>query len=433
MKKVLVITYYWPPSGGAGVQRWLKFVKYLRNYGWEPIIYTPENPEAPAVDYSLEKDIPENLTVIKTKIWEPYSVYKKFIGQKQDEKVKAGFLTEKRKPSLAENFSIWIRGNFFIPDARKFWIKPSVKFLTNYLRENPVDAMATTGPPHSMHMIGLGVKKNLGIPWLADFRDPWTNIDFYDQLKLSKMANNKHHKLERFVLQNADSITVISNRMAKNFERIIKRHYEVITNGFDEDDALLQANMEKDRKFSIVYIGSINNARNPIPLWKTLKSIIKENSEFEKNLEIKLVGPVDFSVKEDIKTFGLDKFITYINYIPHNKIATLQKRSQILLLLINNTPNAKMVVTGKLFEYIASGTPILCIGPEDGDAADIINETKSGIVIEFDDIEKLKKSIIILYKKFKQNELNIDNGNISKYSRKNLTKELSKILNDITP
>ncbi|MBE9481851.1 MAG: glycosyl transferase family 1, partial [Bacteroidetes bacterium] len=175
MKKVLIITYYWPPSGGAGVQRWLKFVKYLREFGWEPIVYTPENPEAPDIDNSLEKDIPDNLTVIKRKIWEPYTAYKKFIGQEKEQKINAGFLSENKKPKLSENISVWIRGNFFIPDARKFWIKPSVKFLTNYLKNNPVDAMISSGPPHSMHMIALGLKQRLGIPWLADFRDPWTN------------------------------------------------------------------------------------------------------------------------------------------------------------------------------------------------------------------------------------------------------------------
>ena len=238
MKKVLIITYYWPPSGGAGVQRWLKFVKYLREFGWEPVVYTPENPEAPAIDMSLEKDIPENLTVIKTKIWEPYSVYKKLVGIKPEEKIKAGFLSENKKPSLIENISVKIRGNFFIPDARKFWIKPSIKFLTKYLKDNPVDAIVSTGPPHSMHMIALGLKKKLNIPWLADFRDPWTNIDFYEELNLSASADKKHHQMEKSVLENADTVSVISRTMAVDFKRLYNRHYEVITNGFDEDDII---------------------------------------------------------------------------------------------------------------------------------------------------------------------------------------------------
>ena len=219
MKKVLIITYYWPPSGGAGVQRWLKFVKYLREFGWEPIVYTPENPEAPAVDESLLKDIPKNLTAIKRPIWEPYNLYKNFIGQKKDERINAGFLTEKKKPGLAEKISVWVRGNWFIPDARKLWITPSIKFLSDYLKRNPVDAIVSTGPPHSMHLIALGLKKKLNLPWLADFRDPWTNIDFYDKLMLTKASDVKHKKMELDVLKNANIITAIGWSMADDLKK----------------------------------------------------------------------------------------------------------------------------------------------------------------------------------------------------------------------
>ncbi|NTW26696.1 MAG: glycosyltransferase family 4 protein, partial [Lentimicrobium sp.] len=187
-RRVLIISYYWPPSGGAGVQRWLKFVKYLRESGWEPVVYVPENPEYPAIDESLAKDIPDGIEIIKTPIWEPYSFYKKLIGAGKGERINAGFLSEKKRPGLTEQFSIWLRGNFFIPDARKFWIRPSISFLTRYLEKHPVDAIVSTGPPHSMHMIALGVKKRTGLPWLADFRDPWTNIDFYHELMLTTWA-----------------------------------------------------------------------------------------------------------------------------------------------------------------------------------------------------------------------------------------------------
>ncbi len=431
MKKVLVITYYWPPSGGAGVQRWLKFVKYLRNFGWEPVVYTPENPEAPAVDESLLKDVPQNLTVLKTKIWEPYSVYKKFAGIKSGDKIKTGFLSEKKKPSLIEKLSIRIRGNFFIPDARKFWIKPSIKYLTKYLNENPVDAIVSTGPPHSMHMIALGLKKKLNIPWLADFRDPWTNIDFYDQLKLSAKADKKHHDLEKKVLEEADIITVISETMATDFEACVKREYSVITNGFDEDDHMSAGDVKKDSKFSLVYIGSMNKARNPVSLWKALDEILSADYDFKNDFEMKLIGQIDFSVKNDIEKYGIEKFVTYKEYIGHDEIIRIQMQAGLLLLVINKTPNAKMVVTGKLFEYMASGTPILCIGPEDGDAAKIIRETKSGFVSGFENVEKLKNDILICYTRFKSGMLEAEKENIDKYSRKNLTKKISVLLDSL--
>jgi len=431
MRKVLVITYYWPPSGGAGVQRWLKFVKYLRDFGWEPVIYTPENPEAPAIDYSLQKDIPENLTVIKRRIWEPYSLYKRITGLKQDEKIKAGFLSEKKKPSFAENLAVRIRGNLFIPDARKFWIKPSVKFLTEYLKENPVDAIVSTGPPHSMHMIALGIKKRLNIPWLADFRDPWTNIDFYGELKLLKVADKKHHQMEKSVLIKSDAVSVISRTMAIDFNRLVNRQYEVITNGFDEDDIISFPENEKDEKFSIVHIGSMNHARNPIVLWRALSELLKENVELKNDIEIKLVGPVDISVKGFIEKYKLDDFVTYIEYLPHNESVILQKKAQVLLLVINNTPNANMVVTGKLFEYIASGTPILCIGPENGDAAEIIRNTETGLISGFDDVEKMKINIFEYYYKFKDGSLDTKSAGLMNFSRKNLTKKIVGLLDRI--
>ena len=219
-KKVLIVTYYWPPSGGAGVQRWLKFVKYLRDFGWEPIVYTPENPEYPSEDYSLYKDIPEGVEVIKTPIWEPYNIYRNLFGKK-GQKINAGFISETKKSGWKERLSIWIRGNFLIPDPRLFWVKPSIKYLKEYLEHNPVEAIVTTGPPHSMHMIGLGLKKlHPDVPWIADFRDPWTNIDFYKELNLTYLADKRHHQLEKQVIQSADCVVVVSNDMVDEFSRL---------------------------------------------------------------------------------------------------------------------------------------------------------------------------------------------------------------------
>ena len=212
-RRVLIITYYWPPKGGSGVQRWLKFSKYLRTFGYEPVVFTALEGEAPLWDESFNKDVAENMEVIKVPFWEPYGFYKKFIGKKKTEKIETGFLRENKRPKLTESLSVWIRGNLFIPDARKYWIKPSVKYLNNYLKNNPVDAMVSTGPPHSTHMIAMALKKKANIPWVADFRDPWTKIDFYRQLKLTRWADKKHKRLEKEVLTQADKgrITLASS------------------------------------------------------------------------------------------------------------------------------------------------------------------------------------------------------------------------------
>jgi len=429
MKKVLIITYYWPPSGGAGVQRWLKFVKYLREFGWEPIIFTPENPEIPASDTSLEKDIPIGTTIIKTPIWEPYSAYKKFVGRKKDDKIKTGFLAEKETPSVTENISVWIRGNLFIPDARKFWVRPSIKNLSSYLKENPVDVLISTGPPHSMHLIALGLKQKMNIPWLADFRDPWTNIDFYDDLKLTLRSDRKHHKLEKQVVETANRVLVIGNGMAEDLRNIHHRNYDIITNGYDELQAEKAA--ELDASFSIAHIGSMVRTRNPEIFWKALSEIVIENKTFSGDLEIKLIGQIDISVRQSIQSYKLEEFVTYTEYLSHDDVRKVQSQSQVLLLLIINTPNAKLVVTGKIFEYLNSGRPILCVGPKDGDAAHILSETQTGHTVDYNDVEDLKNTIVEYYKQYKMGILKSNGVGLKKYSRKNLTKRLAEILDEI--
>ena len=425
-KKVLIITYYWPPSGGAGVQRWLKFVKYLREFGWEPVIYTPENAEMPSLDNSLIKDVPEGLDVLKTPIWEPYDAYKKLVGQKKEEKINSGFLSENKKPKITEKLAVWVRGNFFIPDARKYWIKPSVKYLKNYLKENPVDAIISTGPPHSMHLIAKELKKSLNVKWLADFRDPWTNIDFYKDLMLSKTADKKHKRLEKEVLQEADVVLSIGNTMGKELTDLGAKRSEVITNGYD-----IEKNLEEvalDEKFSIAHIGTMTKSRNPEVLWKVLSILIDNNEVFKNRLEIKLVGKVDISVMESIEKYNLLDYVRKIEYLPHDEVIIEQRKSHLLLLVVNDTPNAKGILTGKFFEYMSSGRPTLCIGPNDGDVAEIIRETEAGSVFESKDGDDLEKYIL---DSFEEKNVFKTNDFINKYSRRELTKKLASVLDSL--
>ncbi len=435
MKKVLIITYYWPPSGGAGVQRWLKFVKYLKQFEWEPIVYTVENGEMPEIDHSLEKDIPSGTTILKQPIWEPYQAYKTLIGQKKSEKINAAFLNEsKKKKSILNDLAIWVRGNLFIPDARKFWIKPSIAYLTEYLKSNKVDAIISSGPPHSMHLIAKGLKKKFPqLKWIADFRDPWTNIDFYKDLKLSAMADRKHKQLEKEVLSMADRVISVGKTMSDELCAINNipaqnTKFSVICNGYDEED-LQQGHVIKDQKFSIAHIGTLVKSRNPEGLWQVLSDLTKTNHAFQDLLEIKLVGKLDISVVESLEKYGLMPYVRKIEYLPHNEVIIEQQRSKVNLLLVNNTPNAKGILTGKFFEYLSAGAPILAIGPTNGDLAEILNETKAGYISDFNDRENLKKNILLLFENATPER---DTEAIKKYSRRNLTKKLTEILNELT-
>lgn len=430
MKKVLIITYYWIPSGGAGVQRWVKFTKYLRNFGCEPVIYTPENPEYPSVDNSFENDIPDDVQIIKKPIWEPYNIYRNLTGRK-GERINAGFISENKKQSFKDKLSIWIRGNFLIPDPRKYWIRPSVKFLSGFIKENNIDTVITTGPPHSMHMIGLGLKrKNSSLKWIADFRDPWTNIDFYKDLNLTFIADAVHHKFERNVIKEADAVLVVSNGMYNDYVSLKPKQIHVIPNGYDESDVAIN-NVLLDKKFTISHIGTLNAARNPKVLWTVLSDLCQEKIDFQKDLLIQLVGKIDYSVLEDIQNNELQNNLLKIEYLSHADAIKKQQESQLLLLLINNTLNAKGILTGKFYEYLAARRPILAIGPTDGDAARVLKESGAGEMVDFNDYNFLKKVLLDFYKKYKDGQLLVASNAVDRFSRRSLTGDLVNILNKL--
>ena len=422
-KKVLIITYYWPPSGGSGVQRWLKFSKYLRDFNIEPVIYTIDNPSYPIKDTSLESEVPLGLEVLKQPIFEPNSLLSIFGNNKKKES--AGFLNP--NPTLLGRFFQYVRANYFIPDARKFWIKPSVKFLSNYLKNNEIEVVITTGPPHSMHIIGLALRDKFKIKWISDFRDPWTEIDYFQQLPLTKKANKKHHQLEQEVLEKSDMVIVVGETMKKKFLKH-NHNIEVLTNGFDSYENSLT--IELDSNFSITHVGLMNADRNPTILWEVLYEISSENIDFKNNLRIKFIGKIDDTVIQDIQVFN-PKNIVRIPYLDHEEVRKYQASSQVLLLSINHVPSAKGIITGKIFEYLQAKRPILGIGPEDGDAAAILKKTNAGNIVGFNNKVELKAAVLKLYKDFKEEKLFVKSINIEQFHRKNITRQLAQVIKKV--
>ena len=422
-KKVLIITYYWPPSGGSGVQRWLKFSKYLRDFNIEPVIYTVDNPSYPIKDTSLESEIPLGLEVLKQPIFEPNSFLSIFGNNKKKES--AGFLNP--NPTLLGRFFQYVRANYFIPDARKFWIKPSVKFLSNYLNNNEIDVVITTGPPHSIHIIGLALRDKFKIKWISDFRDPWTEIDYFQQLPLTKKANKKHHQLEQEVLEKSDMVIVVGETMKKKFLKH-NHNIEVLTNGFDSYENSLT--IELDSNFSITHVGLMNADRNPTILWEVLYEISSENIDFKNNLRIKFIGKIDDTVIQDIQVFNTNNIVR-IPYLDHDEVRKYQASSQVLLLSINHVPSAKGIITGKIFEYLQAKRPILGIGPEDGDAAAILKKTNAGNIVGFNNKVELKAAVLKLYKDFKEEKLFVKSTNIEQFHRKNITRQLAQVIKKV--
>lgn len=431
-KKVLIITYYWPPSGGSGVQRWVKFTKYLRDFGWEPVIYTPSNPEFPAIDQSLVNDIPTDVTILKQPISEPYALYKKIVGLKPDEQLGAGLMQTGKEKSFLKNVSIWIRGNIFIPDARRFWIRPSVRFLKEYLRQHKMDAMVSTGPPHSMHLIAKKVAQKTNIPWLADFRDPWTNIDFFEDLKPSALARWIHHKLEASVLKAAHRIVVVSPTMQEEFREITSTPVALITNGYDSED-FTPTPYIRNEVFTMVHVGMMTASRNPEILWEVLSELKNEVSGFGKKFKLHLIGKTDSAVIQTVNLFKLNDVVEFTDYIPHSEIVRIQQQTEVLLLIINNTPNAALILTGKMFEYLAARRPIICISPVLGDTHAILENSGAGKVILYNEKDTLKNEILRAFRDWESGKnihLDFKSGH---YSRRALTGKLADELNNITP
>jgi len=422
--RALLITYYWPPAGGSGVQRWLYFTKYLMEMGLEMVIYTPENPEYALVDQNLAAEVPNDLEVIKTKIIEPNQILAKIKGSKKQES--AGFLNP--NPGFLERQLQFIRANYFIPDARQLWVKPSIDFLTDYLVKNPVDVVISSGPPHSMHLIGLALKEKVGLKWIADFRDPWLDIDYFHQLPLTKKSKKKHAALEMEVAKKADLILVVGKSM-KEYYAQFNKNTEVISNGFVFKNSNIDAQL--DTSFSLTHVGLMNADRNPEMLWEVLGELLIEDEEFAKDLSINLIGKVDVRVKEQIKKNKLEKLTTYVDYLPHDEVIKSQNSAQVLLLPVNQVPFAKGIITGKVFEYLQSSRPILAIAPKGGDLAEIIDETQSGVVVDFHEKQKLREEILSFYTKYKEQNLRIESKNIEQYNRQKIAMKLNDLLKKI--
>jgi glycosyltransferase involved in cell wall biosynthesis len=426
MKKALIVTYYWPPAGGPGVQRWLKFVTYLRDFDIEPVVYIPENPGYPLLDKSLVAEIPTGIRILKQPIFEPYKVAEIF--SKGDSKtISSGIIAKEQEQSAIQKLMLFVRGNFFIPDARKFWVKPSVNYLKSVLEKEMFDVLITTGPPHSLHLIGLELQKNLNIKWIADFRDPWTEIGYHKKLKLTQSSRQKHVNLESEVLNKADHIITTSHTTKAEFESKTTRPIRVITNGFDN----LQEGISNSEYFEISHIGSLLSGRSPEILWKAIAEIVENVPDFRNKLKIRLAGKINSEVKENIIELGLQKYLQIEGYVSHKEALELQNRASILLLLEIDSLETRGIIPGKIFEYFAAKKPILAIGPENWEAGKMVLDTQSGTYLLFGDKEKVKSWILDqFYQKEAQGVKQI-NSDISKYHRRELTGELADLIKKI--
>ena len=406
------------------MQRWLKFVKYLREFGIEPVVYVPKDPHYPLLDPSLEAEVPSDIKVIRRSIFEPYG-FAKIFSKKQTKEISSGIIPEEGKQGLLQKLMLFIRGNFFIPDARKFWIRPSVRFLKQFLQEEDISAVITTGPPHSVHLIGLKLKQQLNIKWMADFRDPWTSIGYHDKLKLTARSARKHKRLEKQVLDSADQLLTTSFVTKEEFEALSPTPVKVITNGYDREKITQVA---ADEKFSLAHIGSLLSGRNPEDLWQALHELTAENADFAKDFQLKLVGAVGQAVLRSIKGAGLEPFLELKGYVSHTEALQLQRSAQMLLLIEIDSEQTRGIIPGKLFEYMVTNRPVVAVGPEGSDVERILKETNTGRYFGYSEKKAIKDHILQAYQQFRNNELQSHPIGLQRYSRRSLTGELAALI-----
>ncbi|MEC4114599.1 glycosyltransferase family 4 protein [Myroides pelagicus] len=420
-EKVLIVSYYWPPAGGPGVQRWLKFVKYLPDFNIDPVVYIPENPTYPLIDAEMSKDLREGTTILKAPIKEPYKFVDKIV-KKKAKTMSAGMIPNHRNQTRIEKILLWIRGNLFIPDSRVAWVKPSIAYLKKYLAENPdITKVITTGPPHSVHLIGKGLKEQVGVKWIADFRDPWTTIGYHKELKLTQRSADRHFALEKEVLTTADHILVTSKGTKKEFEQKTSTPISIITNGYDIAHF---GKIELDQKFTISHIGSFLSDRNPRVLWKALSELRKENEAFREAFHLNLIGKVSQDILDTVEEFKLGECTTNYGYINHQESLLKMRQSQVLLLIEIDSEETTCIIPGKLFEYMAAERPILAIGPEEADFFEIIQQTNTGKIALYSEKDKIIDILLEYFKLYQQNQLKVYAMGLQYFSRKRLTERL---------
>ena len=427
MKRVLVIAYYWPPSGGSGVQRWVKFCKYLPQEGWEPVVFAPENADYPSLDPSFQKELPESLEVLRGRIWEPYSAYRKLTGAKSTQvtEISSGKKTPKQKLSL------WVRANVFVPDPRVGWVKPSVKTLKAYLAEHPVDAIITTGPPHSVHLIGQQLHEALGIPWIPDFRDPWSRMYYLKYLPMTAATWAKLLKMEQEVLDQCTTVLTCTPQVQADFQEQTKTPVACITNGFDEEDFAGPA-PEGDGHFNITHTGLFAADGNPFALWKELGKLAKTVPGFSEELRIRLVGKVDREVLDAIAAAGLSDNVVLLGPLNHAEAVREQRSATLLLLPLRNDPQYAPILPGKLFEYLAARRPILGIGQEEGAMAHVLFSARAGITTDWENPAPMRAFIANAWRQHCEEGVPATTGDIAPYTRRNLTKALADLLEKVS-
>jgi glycosyltransferase involved in cell wall biosynthesis len=387
----MVIAYYWPPSGGGGVQRWVRLVRHLRAAGVEPTVVRPRDADYPMRDESLRGMLPEDLREIAVPIFEPYRAFRRLTG-KGSKTLAAGFVT-KEKPGAAVRLLAYLRGNFMIPDARKYWVGPVVRALKGPIERGEYDVMITTGPPQSVHLIGRALKRKTGLKWVADFRDFWTAMDHEDLFKPGRRARALQDALERSVVAEADEVVCTAPGLGRAYSAMRHKPALCITNGFDEED--FEGSVGPDgARFTVGHYGTLGADRFSPVFWEVLAELAVENEAFGRALRIELFGPTDAGTLEKVASAGLDDRAVHRLSVSHEEAVKAMCGASVLMVALNQNRSEKGRLPGKIFEYLASGRPVVGLGDPDSDLGELIRETGAGLMADRGDAAAIRQFVL---------------------------------------
>lgn len=422
--KVLVVTYYWPPAGGPGVQRIVMFVKYLMQLGWEPIVLTVEDGEYPALDHNLVTELPEGLKVVKTKAIEPFGIYKKLLGKDKTHKIDT-YVLNQEGGSLIQRISRWIRLNVFIPDGRIGWYPFAKRKGLAVIKNENIQLIYSCSPPHSVQLIAKVLARKSNLPWLADFRDPWSSIVAYQGQHRSFITRYIDKRLEKSVLKNANHIVVTSQGLKDklvNSYRLKEDGVTVITNGFDKrkDEVIDSVKMSEELK--IFYAGNLSVVRIPYILLDALEKI--NNKAKIKNVKFYIAGKACDDFWNIVKEKQIEHMIVFLGYISHQEVLSQYEKVDILLQVVDDVPDNHLFIAGKLFDYLGTRKPIIAIGPKEGEVRSILENTKSGFYYNYTESQRITSDIVSMLEEEVDLNTRFQFENIEQYSRINLTKKL---------
>ena len=412
IKRVAITVYYWPPSGGSGVQRWLFLANYFAAKGMDVTVFVPNNPRIAQRDDALRQKVHQGITEIKVDGWEPLQHSSKPIGEN---------LGEKR--GVVKRFMLWVRANFFIPDARVYWARAATQVFLKQHKQKPFDLIITSGPPHSLHLIGLRAKQQTGMLWIADFRDPWTGFFQNRSLPLSKKAKQKHKQLEQKVLQHADRVVVTAPSLKADF-KTHNPNIAVLTNGYEQLLPTATA-----AAAGLVYAGSLKAQQNPKVLWQAIASLIKSNAAFSEAFSLDVYGKVATSIKAEVKSLGIDTHVRFLGYQSKEVVDAQLTNAKALLLLGINMPMTANVIHGKLFEYMAAQRPVLGIGPKPSDIQALFDAHQLGVYVSFAAQSKIKETLL---RWFVKNDMPKIGKDIKRYERNAIAQEYLALIRSLS-